>query len=253
MKKSTMDDPKEITSVDKTALSRRKFIKVVGVFTISASTTHLFGCESPAKNTDTATPVTPSAPADPSASLGYIIVDSRKCQGCLTCMIACSLAQEGVVNLSKSRIQVAQSSFRPFPDDTCINQCHQCVDHPCVDACPTGALTIDEAHGNIRVVDQNVCVGCGMCYKACPFTPQRPSISPNPAFGGNKKSHKCDLCLNAPHHFYPEVGGGVEGIQTCVAVCPMKAIQFTTQLPALGGYDTNLRTKEWGDLGYSMS
>lgn len=250
MKKTNVDDPKEITSVDKTELSRRKFIKVVGVFTITASTAHLLGCEAPPVDPD---PVDPADPADPSASLGYIIVDSRKCQGCLTCMISCSLAHEGSVNLSKARLQVVQSSFRPFPDDLHINQCHQCEDHPCVDACPTGALTIDEANGNIRVVDQNTCVGCGMCYNACPFTPQRPTISPNPAFGGDKKSHKCDLCLNAPHHFYPEVGGGVEGIQTCVAVCPMKAIQFTTVLPALDGYDTNLRTEEWGALGYSMT
>ncbi len=253
MKKIEKDDPKEITSVDKTELSRRKFIKVVGVFTITASTAHLLGCEPPTEGADPADPALPVNPADPSASLGYIIVDSRKCQGCLTCMISCSLAHEGCVNLSKSRLQVVQSSFRPFPDDVCINQCHQCEDHPCVDACPTGALAIDEAHGNVRVVDQSVCVGCGMCYTACPFTPQRPSIAPNPAYDGAKKSHKCDLCLNAPYHFYPEVGGGVEGIQTCVAVCPMKAIQFTTQLPTLDGYDTNLRNEEWGELGYSMT
>ena len=89
-------------------------------------------------------------------------------------------------------------------------------------------------------------------FNACPFTPQRPLIAPNPAHEGAKKSHKCDLCLNAPYHFDPEVGGGVEGIQTCVAVCPLKAIQFTTELPADGGYDINLRPKDWGTLGYSM-
>jgi len=242
--KTREGNPSKIATFDKKDLSRRNFLKVVGVFTITATTAPLLGCEIPPEGTD---------PADPLASLGYIIVDSRKCQGCLTCMLSCSLANEGCVNLSKARIQVVSSSFRPFPDDIFINQCHQCADHPCVDACPTGALAIDEANGNIRVVDQSVCVGCGMCRNACPFTPERPNITPNPAFDGAMKSNKCDLCLNAPYHFNPEVGGGVEGIQTCVAVCPLKAIRFTTELPSLDGYDTNLRPKDWGALGYSMT
>lgn len=250
------DNPQEKKTLEEKKVTRRNFLQIVGVFTISASTAHLLGCENPNPGSGcegSSSSSSSGGPVDPLASLGYIIVDSRKCQGCLTCMISCSLAHEGVVNLSKARLQVAQSSFRPFPDDTVINQCHQCEDHPCVNACPAGALTIDEANGNIRVVNQSVCIGCGMCYNACPFTPQRPNIMPSPAFGGARKSHKCDLCLNAPYHFHPEVGGGVEGIQTCVAACPMKAIQFTTQLPAADGYDVNLRLADWGDLGFSMS
>ena len=222
-------------------VSRRSFLKVVGVFTITASTAPLFGC------------VVPENP-DTDACLGYIVVDSRKCQGCLTCMISCSLAHEGVVNLSKSRIQVAQSSFRHFPDDTVINQCHQCEDPECVKACAAfwenmggqpPVLTIDKENGNIRMVDESRCVGCGSCSRACPFTPERPKL-------WDGKSHKCDLCVNTPYHFNPEVGGGVEGIQTCVAACPLKAIHFVTDLPAADGYDTNLRPEDWGNLGYSM-
>jgi ferredoxin len=44
-------------------------------------------------------------------SEGYLVVDIKKCQGCVSCMLACSLVHEGVENLSLARIQVLQNSF----------------------------------------------------------------------------------------------------------------------------------------------
>ena len=49
------------------------------------------------------------------ASEGYLLVDTKKCQGCVSCMLACSLVHEGVENLSLARIQVIQDSFRKWP------------------------------------------------------------------------------------------------------------------------------------------
>ena len=71
---------------------------------------------------------------------GYLLVDVKKCQGCMSCMLACSLVNEGVENLSLSRIQVIQNSFEKWPDDLTIEQCRQCVDPACVNACPRGCL-----------------------------------------------------------------------------------------------------------------
>ena len=33
-------------------------------------------------------------------SKGYLLVDSKKCTGCASCMFACSLAHEGKLNLN---------------------------------------------------------------------------------------------------------------------------------------------------------
>lgn len=245
MEKNNAESPQAGPAIDQTDLSRRKFLQVVGVFTVSAGTASLLSCEPQ--------PPDPTAPGTLS-SMGYIVVDSRKCQGCMTCMIACSLAHEGCINLSMARLQVTQNPFQPWPDDIVINQCHQCEEAPCVEACPTGALAIDTEHGNIRVVDESICVGCGRCHKACLFEPERPAIVLDPPDSDGFKSKKCDLCLNAAHHFHPD-GGGVNGVQICAAVCPMNAIAFTTTMPtaASGGFDTNLRDESWGILGYSTS
>ncbi|MCX8044704.1 MAG: 4Fe-4S dicluster domain-containing protein [Desulfobacterota bacterium] len=175
---------------------------------------------------------------------GYLLVDTKKCQGCMTCMLACALAHEGKHNLSRARIQVVQNPFEKYPDDTFQMQCRQCVVPACVASCPTGALHVDTASGNVRRVDTSLCNGCEQCVTACPYTPSR--IVWNAAA---RLSQKCDLCINTP---YWNETGGPSGKKACVELCPMKAIAFTTQVPEQTdtGYRTNLRDKSWAIMGY---
>jgi protein NrfC len=184
------------------------------------------------------------------ASEGYLLVDTKKCQGCLSCMLACSLVHEGVENLSNARIQVIQDSFNSFPDDLTLEQCRQCVDPACVKICPRDALTVNSKHGNVRMVDEDKCIGCGSCVKACPYTPARtiPAMNAN----GYRVAKKCDLCANTPFH-WDEAGGGPKGKQACVEVCPLSAIKFTKEVPEQPGdkgYKVNLRNNSWDRLGY---
>lgn len=254
------------------AITRRDFLKVTGAIIILVGTG---GCkpfkadESPTPpNTPTpgSTPV-PTATAAPGTGQilvpadeippadGYLLVDIEKCQGCASCMLACSLIHEGVESLSLSRIQIVQNSFGSFPDDLTIEQCRQCVDPACVSECPTGALKVDARYGNVRMVDKEACVGCGLCYDACPFAPSRAFLAADKAYDDEAKSRKCDLCANAPYH-WDEGGGGPDGKQACVAICPVGAITFTTEIPEQlgdGGYKVNLRDESWAILGFPTS
>jgi protein NrfC len=181
------------------------------------------------------------------ASEGYLLVDTKKCQGCLSCMLACSLVHEGVENLSLARIQVLQDSFRKWPDDLTIEQCRQCIDPTCVEACPTGALHAEARFGQARMIDPSKCNGCKACLEACSFEPARVIWNPE-----KKSALKCDLCANTPFH-WDDTGGGPKGKQACVAVCPVQAIKFTAEIPEQmgdAGYKINLRGKEWRTLGY---
>jgi protein NrfC len=170
-------------------------------------------------------------------------------------MLACSLVNEGVENLSLSRIQVIQNPFAKWPADLTVEQCRQCVDPACVSACPEDALRIDARFGNVRrVVDKEKCVGCGACVEACPYTPSRPLVAPDETYGGDLKARKCELCADAPYHWDP-AGGGPQGKQACVEVCPVGAIQFTSKVPEQkgdAGYKVNLRDNAWAGLGYPI-
>ncbi len=174
-------------------------------------------------------------------SQGYLVVDTKKCQGCLTCMLACSLAHEGEANLSLARIQVLQNPFEKFPYDISQQQCRQCAEPACLTACPSGALHVDAANGNVRTVDSSKCIGCKACVQACPYDPGR-------SVWNFVESHaqKCDLCGDTPHW---SEQGGVKGKQACVELCPMKAIAFRDKI-FFDRYEVNLRDKNWAALGY---
>ncbi len=227
------------------AITRREFMKVTGAIVLVAG----LGGPTAARAAAHALPGE-IPPAD-----GYLLVDVEKCQGCVSCMLACSLIHEGVESLSLSRIQVMQNSFEGFSTDLTIEQCRQCVDPACVEVCPTGALAADPASGNVRRVDKAVCIGCGLCHQACPFTPSRAFLAPDETYDGDLKSRKCDLCAHAPYH-WDEAGGGPDGKQACASVCPVGAIMFTKEIPAQdgdAGYKVNLRGEAWAILGYPTS
>jgi protein NrfC len=161
------------------------------------------------------------------ASQGYLLVNTRRCAACMNCMLVCSLAHEGRADLTVARIKVISDSFLHFPDDVSIDQCRQCAEPACVDACQTGALHIDDEHGNVRVIDKEKCVGCRLCMEACPHTPSRVAWDPEA-----ERAVKCDLCLDTPHW---KQEGGPGGKQACIEVCPFNCITFTDTLPTQEG------------------
>jgi protein NrfC len=180
-------------------------------------------------------------------SKGFLLVDLKKCQGCGTCMMACALAHSGIASYSLSRIQIQQDSFADWPDDVSMAICLQCQDAPCVAVCPVRPIRANKPNseqGNVRMIDQSLCIGCKMCLTRCPYTPSR--IQWNSEL---QKSQKCDLCVDTP---YLDEKGGPGGAQACVKVCPVNAISYTTKVPDQGSkesYNVNLRGRAWSKLG----
>jgi len=195
-----------------------------------------------------ATPGVKTAEASEEASLpeskGYLLYDSKKCIGCTTCMLSCSMVHHGEQNLSLSRIQIIQDSFGKFPDDLQIAPCRQCVTPVCVKNCPVGAAYVDTKNGNIRRINKEECIGCQTCLQMCPQQPHRTIWNHI-----EDKASKCDLCIDTPHW---SEKGGVGGKQACVESCPMQAIKFVTETPdqkESEGYNVNLRNENFLNLG----
>jgi len=126
------------------------------------------------------------------------------CSGCRICEKVCSMKHGKTINPEIARIKVYQ--FYPGPIDVPI-VCQYCHDHPCVNACPTGALIYDEDEFVMKV-DKDRCSGCRQCYNACVNSGRGGCISFHPKEG---YAQICDLC-----------GGDPE----CVKHCPSNVLKF---------------------------
>ncbi len=93
--------------------------------------------------------------------------------------------------------------------------CMHCEDAQCVTVCPTGASYKREEDG-IVLVDEDSCIGCGLCAWACPYGAREL----DEAEGVMKK---CTLCVD---RLYNETLAPEERAPACVATCPANARHF---------------------------
>ena len=116
------------------------------------------------------------------------VVDVDRCIGCKGCQVACKM--ENCMALGEGRNKVCTIGPNGvYPDLELYflpTMCQQCENPSCVQACPTGACYKREEDGVI-LVDQDRCVGCGSCRRACPYQMIRSSRE-------LRTADKCTLC-----------------------------------------------------------
>jgi len=116
----------------------------------------------------------------------WIARDYIKCSGCRRCEIACSISHEGKIWPEASRIRI----FMLTPGAEIPHFCAQCHDHPCLESCPTQAISVSNDTGAM-LVDREKCTACGNCIDACPG--RIPHLHPTENY-----SLICDLCRGDP-------------------------------------------------------
>ena len=74
-------------------------------------------------------------------------------------------------------MQVIPSACAACPPNKYIvsNMCRGCVAHPCMQACPKGAISMKDGKSYI---DQDKCIKCGKCKAACPYDAISHNIRP---------------------------------------------------------------------------
>jgi len=138
-----------------------------------------------------------------------IFIDIEKCIGCKSCEIYCAVSHSASKQIFSAIFEdplpaerVKVESYNAFSIPI---QCRHCEEAPCVDACPSGALS-KETETGIVAMDQGRCIGCWMCAMVCPFGAIIPKMD-------SKVIIKCDRCpdLDEP---------------ACVNACPTNALLF---------------------------
>lgn len=139
-----------------------------------------------------------------------IIMREEVCMGCGLCEVHCIVQHSTSKDILKaylrehprpfSRVRVEESRPLSF-----AIQCQHCEDPPCVDACLSGAMQLDE-ETRLVVHETEKCMGCWTCIAVCPYGAIRMDVA-------QKVVVKCDLCptLDTP---------------ACVANCPNEALVY---------------------------
>ena len=142
-----------------------------------------------------------------------MLIDMDKCVRCDDCVQACASTHGGNPRFVRHG--------KTFDHWMVANACMHCKDPVCMIGCPTGAIHRTVAGGTV-VINDETCIGCGMCANSCPYdnirlveiandkgAPLLDEDSGQPII----KATKCDLCANNP------------GGPACVRACPHDALQ----------------------------
>ena len=172
-----------------------------------------------------------ASPSDKPEPTGFF-TDTTVCIGCKACEVACKewnqlpARGDGGAHLEMSgqsydnTLKLSGDSWRhvkfieQFPEPyegrwlMMSDVCKHCVQAPCLEVCPTGAIIRTEF--DTVVIQSDTCNGCRDCIGACPFG----------VIDINHVSHtaqKCTLC-------YDRTSVGLE--PACSKACPTDSIQF---------------------------
>lgn len=161
-------------------------------------------------------------------------IDLNRCFGCQTCAAACKIANNLPKELVFNRVFTVggdsiDCASGTYPNDLQLEylpmQCQHCADPACLEVCPTGAT--QKRDDGIVWIDEELCIGCESCIKACPYEGVRTLISDHPEYyldvpvgefdaPGHKAGtvEKCTFCKNL-------IDRGEE--PACMQLCPGRA------------------------------
>jgi Fe-S-cluster-containing hydrogenase component 2 len=122
-----------------------------------------------------------------------------RCSGCGLCVMACNVAHRTGLSPARANLRLEK---RCIDLDLVVVCSHgEGCELECMEACPADAISVGRT--GAVLVDDDLCIACGSCGRACPFHVIW--------FDDRDRPRKCDLCGGDP---------------ACVRYCLMGAIEY---------------------------
>jgi Fe-S-cluster-containing dehydrogenase component len=97
-----------------------------------------------------------------------MVIDQRKCIGCMACIAACRTENNLPPGHYRTKVvEIVDGEFPNLRMELRSELCNHCDNPPCAYNCPTGA-SYKAANGTVQI-KRNKCVGCKACVAACPY------------------------------------------------------------------------------------
>lgn len=172
-----------------------------------------------------------SLPRNPAAKKLGLVIDLDTCVGCHACAVACKEWNTGGYPAPLTD----QNAYGAAPMGAWLNRVHtyesgegdesrtvhfprsclHCENAACVTVCPTGA-SYKRADDGIVLVDEAMCIGCGLCAWACPYGARELDA-------GTGTMKKCTLCVDRIDN---QTLDEAARVPACVSACPVSARHF---------------------------
>jgi sulfite dehydrogenase (quinone) subunit SoeB len=180
-----------------------------------------------------------------------LVIDLDTCVGCHACVTSCKEWNSQGYGAPLSDVD----AYGAEPVGTFLNRVHSyevtregpahggafprsclhCDDAPCVTVCPTGA-SYKRAEDGIVLVNEDACIGCGLCAWACPYGAREMD-----AVAGVMK--KCTLCVD---RIYNEELAEADRVPACVRPArPARGISATSATPTARSAACRPRAAAW--------
>ena len=160
-----------------------------------------------------------------------LVIDLDTCVGCQACVVNCKewntsgygapLSDENAYGADPNGAWLNRvHAYEEFNNENVKTvhfpkSCLHCEDAPCVTVCPTGA-SYKRAEDGIVLVNEDWCIGCGLCAWSCPYGAREMDPTEN-------VMKKCTLCVD---RIYNDNIPEVDRVPACVKTCPTSARHF---------------------------
>jgi len=105
-----------------------------------------------------------------------MVIDLQRCVGCGACAIACKAENNTRTRGNEQTFNWADFVMKTegtFPNTTHWVMpvlCNHCSNAACVEACPVNPKAMYKTAEGITLHDPALCIGCGACMAACPYS-----------------------------------------------------------------------------------
>ena len=168
---------------------------------------------------------------EPSVIKLGLVIDLDTCVGCQACVVNCKewntsgygapLSDENAYGADPNGAWLNRvHAYEEFNNENVKTvhfpkSCLHCEDAPCVTVCPTGA-SYKRAEDGIVLVNEDWCIGCGLCAWSCPYGAREMDPTEN-------VMKKCTLCVD---RIYNDNIPEIDRVPACVKTCPTSARHF---------------------------
>jgi Fe-S-cluster-containing dehydrogenase component len=105
-----------------------------------------------------------------------MVIDLQRCVGCGSCALACKAennTRDRADGQSYNWADFVMKTEGTFPNVTHWVMpvlCNHCSNAACVEVCPVAPKAMYKTPEGITMHDPNLCIGCGRCMQACPYS-----------------------------------------------------------------------------------